>query len=221
MDYQGPTPDDLANIRALNRCFLMAVAGSEAEGLGEIAERRLTNSQLSRLAGAPFLLFSFREQDNNYWRRLLSDDPQIDLIELSEPLDERIRQLQMAGLGFIWQLARSNPYASRIISGAPVSWCEQLAGSTLIHLLDQAANRSDLLRVRFQDETWVWRRLLGNGTSAQRHLRQTSHQCALQVLLTRGQASQYDRVSAAACNMRTPATRQAPQHSARIGDTKV
>lgn len=221
MDYQGPTSDDLANISALNRCFLMAISASEADGPGEIAARRLSDSQLSRLAGAPFLLFSFREQDNDYWQRLLSEDRQLDLIELSKPLDERIRQLQVAGLGFIWQLSRRNPYAARIISGAPVSWCERLAESTLIHLLDRAAHRSDLLRVRFQDKSWVWRRLLGNGVSAKRHLRQTSHQCALQVLLTCGQTSQYDRVPSAACNMPTPATREGPQHSTSIRETKV
>jgi hypothetical protein len=221
MDYQGPTPDDLANIRALNHRFLVAVSESAAERLGVIAERGLTVSQLSRLAGVPFLLFSFREQDDNYWRRLLSDDPQLDLIEMSEPLDDRIRQLQAAGLGFIWQLARRNPYASRIISGAPVSWCERLAESTLIDLLDRAANRSDLLCLRFQDETSIWRRLLDTGISAQRHVRQTSHECALQVLLTRGQTLQYDRVPAAACNMQTPATRKAPRHSGRLEETKV
>jgi hypothetical protein len=193
MDYQGPTSDDLANISALNRCFLMAVSGSEADGLGEIAARRLTDSQVSRLAGAPFLLFSFREQDNDYWQRLLSEDRQLDLIELSKPLDERIRQLQVAGLAFIWQLSRRNPYTSRIISGAPVSWCERLAESTLIQLLDRAAH----------------------------HLRQTSHQCALQVLLTYGRNSQYDRVPAAACNMRTPATPEGPRRSTGFGETKV
>jgi hypothetical protein len=221
MDYQGPTSDDLANISALNRCFLMAVSGSEADGLGEIAARRLTDSQVSRLAGAPFLLFSFREQDTDYWQRLLSEDRQLDLIELSKPLDERIRQLQVAGLAFIWQLSRRNPYTSRIISGAPVSWCERLAESTLIQLLDRAAHRSDLLRIRFQDKSWVWRRLLDNGVSAQRHLRQTSHQCALQVLLTYGRNSQYDRVPAAACNMRTPATQEGPRRSTGFRETKV
>jgi hypothetical protein len=209
MEYEGPTADDLANISALNYMFLSAISGTAMEGFGAIAERRYTRLQLSRLASAPFLLFSFREHESEYWHRVLADDPQIDMVDSGGPPSEKIRQLQAAGLGFLWQLSRRNPYTSRIVSGAPVSWCEQLTGLTLVGLLDRAASRNDLLRVRFPDEDAVWRRLLGNGTSAKRHLRLSSHHCALQALLTRGQQVEYDRVSAAACNIRTPAQRLA------------
>ncbi|MGI9248695.1 MAG: hypothetical protein ACR2QI_06740 [Woeseiaceae bacterium] len=213
MEYQGPTTDDLANISALNRSFLAAVSDVGTGGFGAIAERRYSELQLSRLAGAPFLLFSFREQEAEYWHRVLADDPQIDMVDSVGPPGEKIFQLQVAGLGFLWQLSRRNPYTARVVSGAPVSWCERLAGMTLVGLLDRAASRDDLVRARFPDEDAIWRRLLGNGISAKRQVRLTSHHCALQALLTRGQQTQYDRVPAAACNMQTPRQRQAPPHT--------
>ena len=202
MEYEGLTNDDLANIHALNRAFLIAVSGCAAEGLGEIARRRLTDLQLTRLASAPFLLFSFREQDDDYWRRVLEDDSQIDLIDSGNPRDEKIGQLQVAGLSFLWQLVRRNPYAARIVSGAPVGWCDRLAGLTLVGLLQKAATRGDLLRMRFPDEAAIWRRLLENGSGSRRQARLASHHSALQALLTRAPESQYNRLSAAACRIR-------------------
>ena len=202
LEYQGLTRDDLANIHALNRSFLKAIAGSAAEAFGVIASRRLTDPQLLRLAGVPFLLFSFREHDNDYWQRVLADSPQFDLIDSGNPPDENIAQLQVAGLGFLWQLVRRNPYAARIVSGASVSWCEQIAGLTLVSLLQSAAARGDLLRMRFPDEETVWRRLLEDGISPQRQARLASHYSALQALLTRAPELSYSRVSAAACRIR-------------------
>lgn len=202
MEYQGPTTDDLANIHALNRLFLRAIAGSAANAFDNLAGRRLTDSQLSRLAGVPFLLFSFRERDDDYWQRVLADDPQIDLIDSGNPLDEPIGQLQVAGLSFLWQLARRNPYAARVVSGAPVSWCERVAALTLVSFLQKAATRGDLLRMRFSDDDRVWRRLLHNGTSTQRQTRLASHHSALQSMLTRAPEPNYGRLSAAACRIR-------------------
>ena len=163
MDYQGPTPDDLANINALNRSFLAAISDSSADVFGAVAIHKMGVAERTRLASAPFLLFSFREQDDAYWQRILSEDPQIDLMEMSGRPHVRIRQLQAAGLGFLWQLARRNPYAVRLACGASVAWCEQLARLTLVALLQRAAQRGDLLRLRFAEDTTVWRRLLGNG----------------------------------------------------------
>ena len=219
MEYEGPTRDDLANIEALNRSFLDIVKKSPAMEIGVIVERRLTDSELSRLASAPFLLFSLREHDGGYWEQVLEMEPQIDLIHSPSPPDDNVRQLQMAGLGFLWQLSRRNAYAARIVSGAPVSWCERLADLTLVTLLQVAAARSDLLSARFPDDDKLWRRLLGNGISARHKVRLTSHQCALQAMLTRRCEPAYKRVSAAACTMQRPAQQNAPGHAVR--DPKV
>ncbi|MCP5093450.1 MAG: hypothetical protein GY949_21275 [Gammaproteobacteria bacterium] len=219
MEYEGPTRDDLANINALNRSFLVAMSDSATTGFGVIAERRLTDSELSRLASAPFLLFSLREHDGEYWEHILEEVPQIDLIHSPGTPDDNIRQLQMASLGFLWQLSRRNPYAARIVSGAPVSWCERLADRTLVTLLQLAATRNDLLSARFADDEKLWRRLLGNGISARYKARLTSHQCALQAMLTRQRGPTYSRVSAAACTMQRPVQRDAPGRAVR--DPKV
>lgn len=219
MEYEGPTRDDLANINALNQSFLVAMSDSPTSRFGVIAERRLTDSELSRLASAPFLLFSLREYDSEYWEHILENEPQIDLLPAPRQPQENIRQLQVAGLGFLWQLSQRNPYAARIVSGAPVSWCERLADLTLVTLLHIAATRDDILSARFSDDDRIWRRLLGHGISPRYKIRLTSHQCALQAMLTRQREPHYDGVSVAACSMRKPLRRNAAGHAVR--DPKV
>jgi len=222
MDYKGPTQDDLANIQALNGHFLREVSGAGVAEFGDLARRRLTDSERARLAAAPFLLFSFREQDANYWQCLLGDDPQFDLIDAGASPSEGLRHLQAAGLSFLWQLSRRNPYVTRVVSGAPVSWCEQLAGWTLVGLLDRAASRHDLLTARFADDDTIWRRLLDTGVDSKRSLRCTSHHSALQALLTRGgQQGQHEALSAAACNMPSPVRQRAFQTTRSNRHTKV
>lgn len=221
MEYQGPTPGDLANIQALNRCYLMADSADTRDRSAVLRPHYLTQSQITRLASAPFLLFSFREQDEEYWQRILGDESQIDLIDSADPPDEKTRQLQAAGLSFLWQLVHRNPYAARIVSGAPVSWCERLAEQTLVGLLHRVATRGDLMRLRFQEETDVWRRLLDAGTGSSYQARLASQHCALQVMLTQRDTRQYKRMPAAACSMRAPVQRKAAKRAGRIRLPKV
>ena len=56
MDYEGLTRDDLLNVYALNRSWLEGQHANAQDGV------RLTSKRLERLAGTPFLLFSFRWQ---------------------------------------------------------------------------------------------------------------------------------------------------------------
>jgi len=221
MEYQGPTPGDLANIQALNRCYLMSCSAATRDRLAVVRLHQLTQSQIARLASAPFLLFSFREQDEEYWQRILGDESQSDLIDSADPPDENTRQLQAAGLSFLWQLVHRNPYAARIVSGAPVSWCERMAEQTLIGLLHRVATRGDLMSLRFQNETDVWRRLLEAGTSSSYQARLASQHCALQAMLTQREARQYNRMPAAACAMRAPGQRKVAKRADRIRVTKV
>lgn len=211
MEYQGPTAGDLANIRALNRCFLQAIMEPNSRCFDTIGADYLTETQITRLSGAPFLLFSFREHDDEYWERALSDDTQIELIDSTFSPNEKLRELQAAALAFLWQLVRRNPYAARLVCGATVSWCERLAELTLIALLQKVATRDDLIRVRFQSRKGIWRRLLENSQGGSYQSRLASQHCALQAMLTRRHATQYERMPAAACNM--PA--------ARVRTTKV
>ena len=221
MEYEGPTSEDFDNISALNQLYLDRISLAETRSPAASGLQALTNTERARLAGVPFLLFSLREQDDAYWQHLFDDGRQRDLVELTEARDERVTALQVAGLSFLWQLVRRNPYAARIVSGAPVSWCEKLASLTLVGLLQRAALSGDLLRMRFPREDVIWSRLLGNGTSARRNLRRAAHHCALQRMLAGRAARHRPRAAAAACSMDTPRRRDGPGLGPGIRNSEV
>lgn len=220
MDFEGLTADDLDNVRALNRCFLELHAGNAVPGCGGLGGRRLSEAQLGRLSAVPFLLFSFRESDGDLWDRLLGEDPQLELGPAEIPCDMQVRELAGTALGFLWQLSRRNPFAARVVSGAPAKWCLQLSGVTLMSLMKRVAGQADLLIPRFRDREDVWRRLLASGVSARRQLQQVSHHSAMQGMLMRRQSGQ-DRLAAAACRFRVPDRRVADTHQEGFAKTPV
>ena len=183
MQYLGLSTDDLDNIRALNGCFLKTVPNAGYAGSGGLSQKRLSESQQARLGCAPFLLFSFRENEPDYWQQVLSGGPQLQLLPSERPLDARTRDLQVSGLSFLWQLAGRNPYAVRIVSGAPPSWCEQVTALPVVTFLRRTRLRADMLVPRFCDQEAVWERLLKSGISPDAKLRAMSHQSALQAML--------------------------------------
>ena len=204
MQYQGPTAADLDNIRALNRRFLGTLAES---GYAGMPPTRLSDLQQSRLGRAPFLLFSFREADDDFWEQVLTRDSQPDLIGIAPPPDAATRELQVAGLSFLWQLSQRNPYVVRLVSGAPVSWCERLAGLTLIALLNRTSHRADIVVPRFRRRVHVWQRLVTSGTCSKVALRRLSHRSALQAMLTSAKPVNYERLQAAAARLPAPKRR--------------
>jgi hypothetical protein len=185
MLYQGLSNDDLDNIHALNRRFLRTLPTAGDSACGDLPHRRLSASQQAHLGRAPFLLFSFREGESDYWKHVLSDDAQQKLLSTEPPLDAQSRYLQVAGLSFLWQLSRYNPYAVRIVSDAPHSWCEQVSALPVVTFLHRTAERADILVPRFRNQADVWQRLLKSGVSPDAKLRAMSHQSALQAMLTR------------------------------------
>ncbi len=203
MQYQGPTRDDLENVFALNRHFLRALMRPGATHFAAANVKRLSHAQRGRLAETPFLLFSVREQDHELWQCIFTENPQLDLKPVSEPLDSVLHELKMAGLSFLWQLSRRNAHTARLVSGAPVEFCERLAEATLIKLLRRTAVHADLLVPRYGADHDVWRRLTSSGVSATRRLQSMTQQLALQDLLTRGQHLQYAQLPAAASRFST------------------
>ena len=199
MEFEGLSRDDLENVRALNRAWLEQDRN---------AELRLSQGRLERLAAAPFLLFSFCEHDDERWSRWLGERGQQDLLEQDAIASADLRALQAAGLAFLWDLARRNPYVARIVSGAPLNWCEQIAAATLVRTLDCARYR--VIEPRFADGTSQKRRLQGRGSALEREMRVFAQIGALQSMLTRGQSAQYDRLPAAACRM--------PRNSRQVAD---
>lgn len=190
-EYPGPSRDDYANVLALNNAFMEATSD-------------LKGPQRGRLATAPFLLFSVREHDLEWWGRALTERHNNDLIDaLTSPVPALAR-LQTAAMSFLWQLGRRNPYAVRIISGATIAWCEKITDLPLITLLDRIDGRGDLLMSRLESPDSFSARLLRSGTSSRRKVQRSSQVTALQGLLTRSGLDDYSRLPAAACSMSGP-----------------
>ena len=218
MQYPGPTADDLANVKALNRAFLDTLRNNARHSavLDDVVPplkslcRALSDIHVDRLAAAPFLLFSVRERDADYWDALFDaqrDNRNGDLFEFPRTNDSDDGRLIDAALGFLWTLAVRNTYAARIVSGASLSWCERLADCTLMSLLTIAGRREDLLIPRFADREDIWSKLLGAGVSSERDVRRAAQLTVLQTMLTRDAVPGHERLSAAACRMPAPRTR--------------
>ena len=180
MEYEGLTRDHLANVEALNRKWLRCWRQNDASA-GDLTVRLR-----DRAATAPFLLFSLREQDDDLWNRLLEKPRQPDLLDKPLRFDNELHTVQISGLAFIWSLAWRNPYAARIISGAPAGWCERIASVTLMRVLDSTSGRS-LIRPRLETTSMMHKGFAQIG--------------AFQSMLTNGQRASSGRMKAAACRM--------------------
>jgi len=216
MDFTGPEPADLANVNSLNHAFLVQLRApscgrpwrQQLSAAVQLMIKGLTDLHIGRLAAAPFLLFSLRERDADYWRVLSTDDSNLDLFGAIDK-DADHDQLTIAGLAFLWALAGRNPYAARLVSGATLSWCEQMSDCTLLRLLQLTASRGDLLLPRLAGDEGIWKKLLGPGLSSEREVRKAAHLTALQSMLTEDPAAHYRPLRAAACSTWAPALRVA------------
>lgn len=215
MDFLGPLPADYENARSLNLAFLELLRSREPgrrylKGLPPGLKSRLQNltrPEIGRVAATPFLLFSFRERDDEYWQRILTDDRSRDLFATPVSSTDDGTRLVSAGLGFVWQLAGRNPFAARILCGASTHWCEQITEQTFFHILAFAGQRTDLLVLRDGHDAELWRILLENGVSDRMENRHAARLSALHHILTR--QSPITAWSAAACASRDPALKVA------------
>lgn len=190
MAFEGPEAADYDNVVSLNRAWLSLLQsdtdlGRGLAGLPETLRRRITNlseRQIARLAATPFLLFSFREGDDRHWTRILSVSPGRDLFSSRD--SEEVDTLISAGLGFVWQLARRNPYAVRLICGATLYWSERIAELTFIDLLDAVRAAGDVPVIRSVQQHQLWQKLLDSGVSSGKLACQAAQMSALQVILT-------------------------------------
>ena len=180
MEYEGLTSDHLANVEALNRGWLRSWPESGASA------GNLTARLRERAATAPFLLFSFREQDDDLWSRLLEKPHQPDLLDEPRRSNDELHALQFTGLAFIWSLAWRNPYAARIITGAPSGWCERITSVTLMRVLERTSGRS-LIRPRLETTSLMHKGFAQIG--------------AFQSMLTTGEPASNGRLKAAACRL--------------------
>lgn len=211
MEFMGPSGADYENVTSLNRGFLALVsrdprARRALQALRpDLAERLvgLTALQAERLAAAPFMLMSFREQDDRFWEATFARHVTRDLFASTPRAPDDPGCLVSAGLGYLWQLARQNPYAARLICGASMHWCEQLTELPFLHLLTVAGLGYELLALRAASDGELWSKLLSSGISREQHVRRAAHITALQGVLTRSSrpARQWQ---SAACAARVP-----------------
>ena len=211
MDYTVPTATDLADVSALNSAILKLMRGQQGGRLRQLLPLScqplvagLTELQAERLAAAPFLLLSLREQDDAYWQDLLDNDPRCDLFAVNEPAVEEHRRIVAAAIGFAWQLTRRNPYAARLVCGASQNWCHRLASRPIIDVLGRVIERADVLVPRAPNNEEFWRRLLGAGLSSDRDIRSAAHLSALQMILTGMDSRERQRLASAACRKAVP-----------------
>ena len=217
MAFDGPAPVDYRNVSALNRAYLSLLQSNRRsrrslQQLSAPLTRRitsLTRHQVERLSATPFLLLSFRERDDRLWSQILSTDSGHDLF--TRPVAYDLDRLQSAGLGFVWQLARQNPYTLRLICGASLHWCEQIAERTFFGLLAAVAPHPDLLEIRRGSHEELWRKLLNNGVSRETETRMAAHVSALQAILTRPPGSTPRTWAVAACSSKDPGLRVADE----------
>lgn len=217
MAFDGPESTDYRNVTSLNRAYLTLLQRDlrSRQGLrllsAPLAQRitGLTKRQIERLAATPFLLLSFRESNDHYWSKVLSVAPGTDLFTSSGSDD--LDTLVSAGLGFIWQLARQNPYALRLICGASLHWCEQIAEQTFFRLLVSVAAHGDILQLRAAHDHELWRKLLNDGVNRQAVISKAAHVSALQAVLTQPQHKKQQSWALAARRMNSPGLRVADE----------
>jgi hypothetical protein len=221
MHYHGPDRADLDNVFMLNRAFIAWLRAGTPEkaperGLPPEVRARfaaLSCEQRERLARTPFLLMSLAEDDEIRWQSLFAEQRTRDLLQCVQLRDEAASRLTAAGLGFLWQLSQRNPYAVRLLSGASLTWCEQLAGCTLMDLFSRALEDQALLAPRLAARADLWHKLLTAGVSNRRHLRRAARLAALQTVLTQSPLRARRPLAAAACKITAPRTRTSGKRS--------
>ena len=216
MEYPGPEPADIVHVIALNHEFIRLAVSADGARLrgtlpGALPARlcRLEVSARDRIARTPFLLGSIDEDRTDRWNRLLDAPGRLDLVDRLEGPPAGEQRLVGAMLGFLGDLARRNPYAARVVSGAALAWCERVAELSPIERVDIAASGTGLLAFRYGRNSRFWQRLLSAGTSDEDEVRRAARIWALQAVLTRGERATAKSLPAAACAMASPARRVA------------
>jgi len=212
MEYRSPQAVDFNEVHELNKAFLLLLRDrQEAQSLlggaaPEFADRlcRLRAAERRRLAAAPFLLFSLRERDESYWERVHAEAFVQDLFTTATPDSSTRGRLVAAALGFIWQMARRNPYTLRLICCASLYWCERLGEQPLMHLINRAATLDDVLELRAGSSADIWQRLLAGGIDGSEEVRLATYFSVLQTLLIRPDERRRAAWKSAACRTRLP-----------------
>ena len=221
MPFDCPDPEDLIDVSSLNRAFLLLLRDRQrsCQWLEPLPEPLMTRiatlsvPQIDRLSCAPFLLFSIRERDDSLWESLLGEEPNRDLFSSQPAHGDEAGRLTAAALGFLWQLAKRNPYSARLICGASLHFCELIADVTIYRLMASAGARGDLLHLRAASDIRFWTKLLGSGVSRDANAQRAAHLTALRSVLTNPLPRQAESWASAACQSKPPLLRVADRAS--------
>ncbi len=197
-----------SNVSALNREFVRLLRQYPAQfGVADPTNRiaRLGRRQRDWLAEVPFLLFSLAEEDHQLWRQLIESTDRFDLPLNSDGKSHEIAALAQAAMSFLWHLAKRDPFAARIISGADRNWCDLIAEVDCVALLAKVKLRNDLLEARRADNVDIWHKLLTVGVSVDRDTRGAARMSSLQCILTSTASAKGREWTAAACVSKSPA----------------
>ncbi len=203
MAFHGPVRADYDNVAALNAAYLRLLGKDPRlrSGLGRLPEPLrerivgLRAGEIRRLAATPLLLFSYHEREVDHWHRVLAAGDREDLFPAAT--GDELDTLNSAALGFIWQLARQNAYALRLVTGATLYWCEQIAEVTFLKLLRAVAVANEVPALRFSTRHELWRKLLTAGVSRTTKLRRAAQMGALQAGLTEPEGGRRERLPVA------------------------
>lgn len=95
------------------------------------------------------------------------------------------RELARIALSFLWQLARANPFAARVVSGTPAHWCEGLASLTIVRLIETATTCDIEVRPRLAAVPGFWCDLLGASGARPPMRRRTIGIAGLQLIMSK------------------------------------
>ena len=218
MVFDGPGAEDFGNVAALNRAWLRLLrqdpvsrkTRGQVAGAHLAALAKLTHAESERLAEAPFLLFSLRERDEALWSDIIEGACHRSLFR--DTRTPEAETVLAAALGFVWALARQNPYALRLICGATLYWCERVGELTFYRLLSAVRQTDEIPVPRSAAHPTLWRKLLTAGVSPRDDLRSAAQLSALQTVLTEPvESPRAERLPLAASRARAPGLRVAEQ----------
>ncbi|MDH4124149.1 MAG: hypothetical protein OEW64_03580 [Gammaproteobacteria bacterium] len=211
MEFKGPEVADLFEVRCINMAYLEYLRSTHGEAQRQRLPGRLrpvvaalTQRQAERLASVPFLLLTLNESDEAYWSRVREQLPVCDLFAVGQDPVNPLVQVVVSALGFQWQLSRKNPYAARLVGGACLEWCEQLAACSLLRVLQCAVDCQRFVAPRQPGNEMLWTRLLGAGLSSADDVRRAAHLAALQLVLAPVHAMAGRQLRSAACHASVP-----------------
>ncbi len=201
MPYHCPQPADIADVHALNREFLSDLLCQQHKGLQDLD--RESGDALTRIAAAPFLVYELRSPDPGFWDRTFSGAS--DLLDSVNTGSARDAGQVASTLGFLWHLSRRDVHAARLFTGSSRDWCERLADTPLIHVINRALGAGIRPSLRMRDDDPRWRSMVRAASASDKAHQLVAVMRVFHALLVEGAPT--SAVANAACRSRSPARR--------------